>query len=433
MQERFMLLGLARARSAWFAAVGQWAHSSSIPCGFVKCVSADEVRARLTSRRPFSALIADESLPDVDRDLIATARGAGVAVLIVGDGRVARDWIALGAASVLEPGFDRLVLLAALAEHAHPVPRDDASPFASTDASPAPWRGKVVAVTGPGGTGASTAAIALAQSLGDDVRHGGLVLLADLCLHAEQAMLHHARDVVPGIQELVDAHRGGTPAADEVRAIAFTVVERNYQLLLGLRRARFWTALRPRAFEAAFDSLCRAYRVVVCDIGADLEGEDAGGSLDVEERHVMARTAALNADVIFVVGLPTMKGIHSLVRVVHDVLSAGVDAARIVPVLNQAPRSPRSRAGLTATIAELVAPAVGPRSVAGPVFLPGKRIDDALRDGVRLPPGLGQPLAGAVGAVLGRTEGAKAEGGPARVRPGSLGSWTEQTVEGEPA
>ena len=287
----------------------------------------------------------------------------------------------------------------------------------------------MVAVTGPGGTGASTAAIALAQSLADDVRQGGLVLLADFCLHAEHAMLHHAHDIVPGVQELVEAHRGGTPAADQVRALAFTVAERNYQLLLGLRRARFWTTLRPRAFEAAFDSLRRAYRVVVCDIDADVEGEDAGGSLDVEERHLMARTAALSADVVYVVGLPTMKGLHSLVRVVHDVLSVGANAgtrrARPEPGPEVAPCAGGADGNARTSSSRRQS---GPVGLAGPVFLPGRRVDDALRDGVRLPPGLGQPLAGALRAVLDRHKGASEPAGPTRVRPGSLGTWTDQAV-----
>ena len=221
-------------------------------------------------------------------------------------------------------------------------------------------------------------------------------------------MLHHARDVVPGVQELVEAHRAGTPAVDEVRSLAFEVSERRYHLLLGLRRGRFWTAVRPRAFEAAFDSLRRAYRVVVCDTDADVEGEDAGGSVDVEERHQFARTAVTQADAVFVVGMPTMKGVHSLVRVVHDILGVGVDAARIAPVVNQAPRSPRARASFAATLHALVAPAVGPLGLAAPVFLPTRRVDDALRDGVRLPPGLGQPLVGALHAIVERA--------PARVR-----------------
>ena len=78
----------------------------------------------------------------------------------------------------------------------------------------------------------------------------GAVLLADFRLHAEQAMLHDARDVVPGVQELVDAFRAGRPADGEVRALTFAVPERGYQLLLGLRRARAWSTIRPRAVRS---------------------------------------------------------------------------------------------------------------------------------------------------------------------------------------
>ena len=374
--------------------------------------------------------MADASLPEVDRDLITAARRAGAAVLVVDDTRVARDWLALGASAVLEPAFGRDALLAALTEHARPIPRDEERTVLPPDPPLPTWRGLVVAVTGAGGTGASTAAIALAQALGDDVRHAGLVLLTDLCLHGEQAMLHNARDVVPGVQELVEAHRAGTPAVDEVRSLAFEVSERGYHLLLGLRRARFWTAIRPRAFEAAFDSLQRAYRVVVCDIDGEVEGEDAGGSVDVEERHHFARTAVTQADAVFAVGMPSMKGVHSLVRVVHDILGVGVDPARIVPVLNHAPRSPRARAALAASVHALVAPAVGPLALAAPVFVPVRRVDDALRDGVRLPAGLGQPLVGALHAIVEGAHPASALPGPQRVRPGSLGTWSEQAVGG---
>jgi hypothetical protein len=57
--ERYVLLGLAPARAAWFRAVGSWANSGAPPAEFVKCLSAEEVGARLTSGRPFSALVAD--------------------------------------------------------------------------------------------------------------------------------------------------------------------------------------------------------------------------------------------------------------------------------------------------------------------------------------------------------------------------------------
>jgi hypothetical protein len=287
----------------------------------------------------------------------------------------------------------------------------------------------VAAVTGPGGTGASTTAMALAQALGDDVRNAGMVLLADLRLHAELAMLHDAGDVCPGVQELVEAHRGGLPSADEVRTLVVAPAGRPYHLLLGLRRARFWPALRPQAFAAAFDSLEHTFRAVVCDVDPDLEGEDDGGSVDIEERHIMSRTAAARAQVVFAVGLPSMKGLHALVRVIDALLAFGVPADRVLPVLNRSPRSARVRASLTAALADLVSPLMrasgaGP-DMAGPIFLPDRRIEEALRDGARLPSALTAPLAGALRAVAERARPGIGVGAavPEPVRPGSLGRW----------
>ncbi len=435
--ERFVLLGLAHARSAWFRDLGHWSTSGAVPAEFVKCVSAEEVRARLASGRSFSALVADAGLPAVDRDLLGAARAAGCTPFVVDDGRVSRDWVPLGAVAVLPVGFGRDDLVAALTAHARPIARtearsdDLASPL---NAPPPTWRCPVAVLTGPGGTGVSTAAIALAQALGDDVANAGLVCLADLRLHAEQAVLHDAGDVLPSLQELVEAHRSGQPTPEEVRAQAFSVEERNYHLLLGLRAARFWSTLRRRAFEAAFESLQRAYRVLVCDVDADLEGEEQGGSVEVEERNVMARTAMQRADVVFAVGLPSMKGVHALVRVLSEILAFGVAPERVLPVLNCAPRSPRARSSLTSAVAELVAPAVARAGgaagggLAAPIFLPERKVDDDLHDGARLPSMLGAPLAGAFRATLERVVPVlPAE--PERVRPGTLGRWYEPGAE----
>ncbi len=439
--ERFVVLGLAHPRSAWFRNLAYWATSGALPAEFVKCLSAEEVRARLGAGRPFSALVADAGLPAVDRDLLGAARAVGCATFVVADGRTPRDWPALGAAAVLAPSFDRDALLAVLVTHARPIARGEAqgggiaTGSSGSASSTATWRCPVAVCTGPGGTGVSTASIALAQALGDDVRHAGLVCLADLRLHAEQAMLHDARDVLPSIQELVEAHRSGQPSAEEVRAQAFAVVDRNYHVLLGLRQARFWSTLRRRAFDATFDSLQRAYRVVVCDTDADLEGEDDGGSIDVEERNVMARTAMARASVVFVVGSPSMKGVHALVRVLSEVLAFGVAPRRIVPVVNCAPRSPRVRAGLAAAVAELVAPAVeraapdSVESISAPVFLMERKVDGDLHDGARLPAALGAPLAGAFNAVVERSALTPPTPTPARVRPGSLGRWADPEPE----
>ncbi|HET7486384.1 MAG TPA: hypothetical protein VFJ85_00545 [Acidimicrobiales bacterium] len=429
--ERYVVLGLAPARSSWFRAVAQWAHSGTIPAEFVKCVSAEEVRARLASGRPFSALLVDAGVPALDRDLVDAGRDAGCVTVAVDDRRGRREWDALGVVAVLPEFFDPKSLVDVLATHAALIGRGDAIPGDPAGETATEWRGLVAAVCGAGGTGASTAAVALAQGLAEDPRWAGSVVLADFALHAEQAMLHDARDVVPGVQELVEAHRARRVSADDVRAFTFTVQERGYELLLGLRQARSWSAIRPRAFAAAFGSLRGAYRAVVCDVDADLEGEEEGGSIDVEERNVMSRTAALAADVVLAVGLPGMKGLHAHVRVLNELRAVGVDPGRVVPVVNRAPKSGRARAEITATLASLTD--TGGAPFAPPVFLPERRVEELLLDGVRLPAALCQPLRGAFAAVA---HHAGPPGGPDHepqaVRPGSLGIWSDDDAE-EPA
>ena len=430
-RDRYVVLGLARPRSEWFRAVGQWATSAALPVEFSKCVSVEELRVRLRSGRAYSAVLLDGAVSAVDRDVVESARSAGCAVIVVDDGRDRHPWTDLGAATVLPTTLTREALLDALVTHSSMVARGAASPFdeAPRDLDVASWRGQVAVVCGPGGTGASTVAAALAQGLGQD-RHGhGDVVLADLALHAEQAMLHDVRDVVPGIQELVEAHRSARPEVDDVRALTFSVVERRYHLLLGLRRARYWATLRPRSFDAAFDSLRSAFATVVCDVTADFEDEDAAGSSDVEERNHMARTAVAAADVVFAVGRPGVKGVHALVRVLADLAAAGVAPARLVPVVNEAPRQPRARAELAGALASLAVPAMGGAAVASPLFLPTRRVEEALRDAVGLPAPLPALLAGAYAAVLDRVgPTVEVATGPAfeRVEPGSLGSWADR-------
>lgn len=427
MPDRYVLLGLASARAAWFRGVAAWATAASLPAEFVKCVSAEEVRARLASGRPVSAVLLDGRLPEVDRDLVDRARHAGAAVFVVDTGRGERDWVALGVHRVLPAELDRRTLLDALAACAPVVSGHERLPGDPLPAAGPVASGRVVAVCGPGGTGVSTVAIALAQGLASS----GDVVLADLALHAEQAALHDARDVYPGVQELVEGFRSGRLSSAEVRAMTFSVVERGYDLLLGLRRARAWSTLRPRAFEAALYGLRGAYSTLVCDVDADVEGEEEGGSADVEDRHVMARTALRTADAVFVVAVPGMKGLHAAVRVLGELRTFGVPAERIVPVVNRAPRSRRARGELATGFAELL----GPTAVAAPLFLPERDVDAALRDGVRLPSTLVAPLVGACHVVAGRRSSPAVGAGlvAVPVRPGSLATWSGGEGEGEEA
>ncbi|MFP5320613.1 MAG: hypothetical protein ACLGIC_02075 [Acidimicrobiia bacterium] len=430
--ERYVALGLARARTTWFSEVSRWATSGSLAMDFVKTVSADEVRARLGSGRPFSALLLDGGLPGIDRDLLELAREHGCAPIVVVDGP-SRDWRAIGAADTLPAGFGRTELEAVLAEHATPIGRvDDLPGSVEVPDEHDGFRSRVVAVTGAGGTGRSVVAMAVAQGMATDPAHADTVVLADLALHADLAMLHDARDVIPGVLELVEAHRSGMPAPEEVRNLTFDVVDRRYRLLLGLRRHRDWTALRPRALRSALDGLCRSFTLVVADVDDDLEGEAATGSADVEDRNLLARTTVDLADVVVVVGAPGPKGSHSLLRVVRDCLAAGVRAERIVPVVNRAPRGRSARTELSRTLTDLLAASNPGLPLLSPVFLPERRgLDEVLRDGVALPDALVDPVTGAVRsrleAVPERRRPAAAPE-PVLVDAGSLGAWDEEVA-----
>ena len=215
VSERFVILGLGQARSSWFTDLARMANSGGLPLELVKCVSHEEARVRLASGRAFSALLVDGGLPGVDRDLIDAARRAGVEVLVVDDPRVSRDWDALGATDVLPPSFAVADLLASLSALTQAIPRSVAGTVLPAS-TPKLWSGGLIAVTGAGGTGVSTIAAALAQGLAARQGRPGAVLLADLALDADQGVLHHAPDVVPGLPELVEAHRAGSLTASEV-------------------------------------------------------------------------------------------------------------------------------------------------------------------------------------------------------------------------
>jgi Mrp family chromosome partitioning ATPase len=428
--DRFVVLGVAQVRSPWFRELARWATSAMLPVEFVKAMSVEEVRVRLRSGRGYSALVVDDSLAGVDRDLVDLAREVGCAVVVVDSGRISRAWGELGVSAVLPAAFERDDLVQVLTQVASPIVRT-AERAAGVAAGATPgFRGQLVAVTGPGGTGRSTVAAAVAQGLASDPRNLDLVCLADLALHAEQAMLHGADDVVPGLVELVEAHRAGTPSIDEVRRLTWHVAERGYHLLLGLRRHRDWTALRPRAFATSLDGLRRGFRVVVADVDADLEGEQATGSLDVEERNTIPRTTLLAADLVIVVGLPGMKGLHSLLRTTRDLIAHGVPGGQLVPVLNRAPKSPRARAELTAAFGELLDGSGRGHGVPSPIYLAERRrLEEVLRDRARLPDAWLAPLAGTVHALLDADHPADVpptdDDALLPVQPGTLGSWTD--------
>jgi hypothetical protein len=423
---RFVVLGLAGPRSPWFRDVGRWATGAAVPMDFIRCVSLDEVAARLDDGGVYSAVLIDSGVLGLDRDVLDLARGNGVATLVVDDGRHQRDWIALGATAVLPGDLGRSELMDELVRHGRTIERT-AMAGAGAGNDTLTWSGRLVAVTGGSGAGTSTLAMALAQGFATDTRHGGSVLLADLALRADLAMYHDARDVVPGLQEMVEAHRTGVPSPTELRRLVFDTDERGYHLLLGLRRHRDWAVLRPRTVETTIANLLSGYRRVICDVECDLEGHDEVGALEVEERNQLARLAVAHADVVVAVGTPDLKGLHGLLRVLAELTDHGVAAERIVTLCNRAGRPGRKRAEISAAFADLVAPIS--HDIAPPVFVPYRRnLDATIRDGIALPSQMVGPITAAVNAALERNPERRGHAGPepVAVAPGSLGHFAEE-------
>ncbi len=300
----------------WGAQAERVAASAADPTNVWICSSSDELREQLRGPRQWSVVLLDGSLPDTDRDLVLACTRGGARPVVI-DSQQRADWESMGAIAVSSPS-------AALAHISDP---DHAGESQATRGGP---EGALVAVTGPGGTGASTTAAAIAQGLVPD--HGPVVLV-DMVRNAEQHVLHGLAADAPGIAEIVEAHRGREPAPDSLFSSAAVVPGRGYRVIGGLRRAVAWSALPPAAVGATLENLRRAFRITVADVDADLEGESDTGSPDVEERNSMARHALPAADAAVVVVRPGLKGTHSGLRVLTNLWTHGLDPGRTLAVV----------------------------------------------------------------------------------------------------
>lgn len=416
IDEHFIVLGVARARVPWLADVGRWSTSSTLPIEFIRCVSVDEVRARLSTDRRHSAVLLDERCTGVDRDLLWTARDATCAPLVVTGSAPLRDWGDLGAACVLQEPLTPDAVLAALRDHALGVERRSAAPASAAIDAPL---ARMLAVTGAGGTGTSTLAMALAGRLGATSD----TALIDGALDADLALLHDLGDVLPGLPELVDAHRTATPTPDLVRENLWQCPNHGYDVLPGLRRHRDWTTMRRRNVSAAIRSVRAAYDMVVADTDLDLEGESDTGSVDIEDRNMLARELLTTSDVVVVTARPGLAGIRRLVRGLTHLLEHDIEARRIVPVVVGAPRSTTRRSELTRTLARLLAEIHPDADRLVPVMVPIRRdLEPFLHDAGPLPSSVVGSVATAARIVLDSTEPiAPATYAAVRVVPGHLG------------
>ena len=402
MSGRFVLVALAPPRAPWLDRLVQLANSGAVAAEVHKCVGVVDLLGQIGPGRAVSAVILDASVHGVDRDLLQRVKTSGAAVVIVGDSHIRHDWSALGADATVRNDFSAHELLDTLLRSALPVARTEFAPLGPDDDrhGAIPWDGSLVGVVGPGGTGVSTVAAAASQGLGRSDTGGLGTALIDLRLCAEQSVLHDGDPAHPGLLELVDLCRLGSPPPETVRAVLTAIPNRSYDLLPGLRRPRLWTQLRPSSTLEALRALRRAYSIVVADLDCTLEGESECGSLDVEDRHQLSRLALEQATVVLVVGHSSMKGLHSLTRTIREAVEFGVDPAAIQPVFNHAASGARARAGYASALAELTD---GLGLASSPVFVPTRDIDDRVRALTPFPSAIVGPITGSIVARIQRS------------------------------
>jgi hypothetical protein len=391
MTNRYVVLSAARPRSTWFAEVSQWANAGALPIEFVKCIGIDEAMAKAATSRMFSAALLDAGMSGIDRDTIHQLCDAGVAVLIVSDPRIDRDWISLGANKILSNNISKAELLDALVDTSELIPsvHDQFEVRIDTETSLPPIRGTIVTTVGSGGAGTTTVAMGIAEAFGKRTATANHTVLADFCLNSELAMLHDTQHISPGLQELVDANRLNRPEPVQIRDMCFDIKGRSYDLLIGLRRKRLWTTVRKAACNHALQGLATAYAAVVIDTDNDFEGESENGSTDIEDRNLLARTSLQHADHVVAVGHASLKGLHGLCRLIGELREFGITDEQIHPVLNFAPRSARSRAAYTKALADLLGTDT---HVFPPLFIPFQPVDDRVRAVAPLPEGVTKPL-----------------------------------------
>ena len=418
---RYPIMVLAPARADWVGSVLSWAMSGMVPVDLVRCLSAEELRARLDSGAPCSAVMLDASAGNVDRDLVARARDAGTTCLVVGPS--GRDWSEIGVHGVLDPGFGAEQLSQALQEYCR------SSPLGGTSATleppterPLGSTGRLHCVLGAPGSGSSTVAAALAQALATEAATPGSVLLAEFDLHSSQAALHDSPDVIPGIQEMVEAHRLGRPSRQQIRDMTFAVPDRGYDLLLGVRRHRDWVALGTTTVEAVVDSLAATYRETVFDAGSDLDDETTTGSHDIADRNSTNLVALRRSQSVVVVGRPGVAGLHRLIVLAVELERLEIDPDRVVLVINGAPRRRRARAEILTTLTELCPVGLRPAARRATVIPHLGDMESRHSTVAPFPHRLTSPLVSAVRS-LGPVPDPlpRPTGQPVAVAPGSLG------------
>ncbi len=341
---RFVLLGLPADGSSWVPVVEEVLASRDVGDEFLACEGRTDLLTRLGTGRRFSAALVDQRTVGLDREFVRRANAADCPVILIGGPADPTRGASLGLAAHLPDPVTGSDLARALEAHAAPIGRVDDLRLGSDDGSQrsARWTGRLVAVTGSGGTGASSVARGLAAGLAGDPRLGGEVLLIDACLEADQAHLHGVEDPTVDLQGATQAHRSGDPPGNALDDLVLSPPGHHHRLLPGIRRRRDWPSIGGPTLAATLRNLRDHHLATVVDVDPDVDLGPTHQPVGPATPGEPARVVLGLADLVLVVGRPPDgdREDRATRRVLENLSDARVPDDRIV-VLRVA------RAGLT--------------------------------------------------------------------------------------
>lgn len=412
----YSILGLAHPRSNWLRDVSTWTNSGALSATLTKCFSEGEARQHLQALRPWSALIIDDHMALRCETLINEAASLSLPTFIVTDD--SND--ALRSTATLSASFTRDDLVAALATHALPSLEPEPQEIAKVISAGTKWQGSLIAVTGPGNTGASTVATAFAQHLGKKAVDPGSVALIDFARNAQQDVLHNVFNSRASVEDLIDANRMRVADSEDVRALLVSCDTRAFSLLCGVRKSSAWTTFGQGSIVRSLDALRQSYLQTVVDITCDVESRNETGSSDLELRNSLSIETARRADLVVVVGLPGVKGLHSVWQSVTTLLGVGVDSQRIVIVINRSPKNALARRGIASTLRSFIAASSPLCDIA---CIGEYNIEPSLLDGTELPNKLTAEVAKSLEQALSSVHAVHADEVATPIAPGTLGDF----------
>ncbi len=384
-----------------------------------------------------SVAVLSGDLPGLDREAVSRLHAAGVRTVALDDGHGSDRLRALGLDLVLDDAVARSgeILVAAVREVGAVA---DGGTSAVDDAeieelltagaeTPAPVRGRVVAVWGPvGAPGRTTVAVELAAELAGLARRAGRrsrrsgraapevpvaagpVLLVDADTYGSSlAMRLGLLDDAPGIAAACRAAGQGTL---DVAALArqSPLAAPGLRVLTGVTRAARWPEVPASGLEVVLERARELAAWTVVDTAAPIEADEVlMYDTHAPQRNAATLGALAAADHVVVVGTADPVGIQRLVRALEELREAPVPVqAPAVVVVN------RARAGAV-----------------------GKQPETAVREAMSRYAGLDDIVvvpedAGALDAALlaGRTLAEQASGSPARLAIAGIADRLRETA-----